>query len=257
MVEVSLREMDGAPRAELAPMEPISRDSLTRSVYNSLRTGLMEGRFWPGHRFKIRDLAASMQVSETPVREALMQLVRARALELLDGRSIIVAHMTHAQYLELRNIRLYLEGLAAEAATPKICAEDIDLMKISHQELMEAEESGRWADAVRANWQFHNRLYKAAQMPELLHILGDIWMRNGPLLNYLYPHARPTYDGGHEHFVILDMLKRRDASGVKSSVQSDMIQGGAKLLQFLESIGDTRSMATEPERASRARRKPK
>ena len=98
-------------------MGPVARDSLTSIVYNNLRHALMEGRFWPGHRFKIRELAASMQVSETPIREALMQLVRARALELLAGRSIIVAHMTLTQYLELRNIRLFLEGLAAENAT--------------------------------------------------------------------------------------------------------------------------------------------
>ncbi len=32
-------------------------------------------------------------------------------------------------------------------------------------------------------------------MPELLAILDDIWMRNGPLLNFLYPHAPPTYPG--------------------------------------------------------------
>lgn len=58
---------------------PVARDSLTGLVYNNLRQALMEGRFWPGHRFKIRELAAAMNVSETPIREALMQLVRGRA----------------------------------------------------------------------------------------------------------------------------------------------------------------------------------
>ena len=139
-------------------MEPVARDSLTRIVYNNLRLALMEGRFWPGHRFKIRELAASMQVSETPIREALMQLVRARALELLDGRSIIVAHMSLAQYLELRTIRLFLEGLAAENATPRITEDGIAQMAAFHEELVAAETEGRWSDAVRANWRFHHRL---------------------------------------------------------------------------------------------------
>ncbi len=235
---------------EHAAMKPISRDSLTRSVYETLRTGVMEGRFRPGHRFKIRDLAASMQVSETPIREALMQLVRARALELLDGRSIIVAHMTHCQYVELRNIRLYLEGVAGETATQKICADDICFMQAAHEELVVAEEAGHWADAVRANWQFHHRLYEAAEMPELLHILDDIWMRNGPLLNFLYPHARPTYDGAHQHLAILENLKKRDGEGVKIAIQEDMRQGGAKLLRLLESVGGTRNIGPEQDNLS-------
>lgn len=232
------------------PMEPVARDSLTRIVYNNLRLALMEGRFWPGHRFKIRDLAASMQVSETPIREALMQLVRARALELLDGRSIIVAHMSLAQYLELRTIRLFLEGLAAESATPRIDDDGIAQMAAFHGELIAAETEGRWSDAVRANWRFHHRLYEASGMPELLAILDDIWMRNGPLLNYHYPYAPPTYPGPHEHERVLENLRRRDAAGVREAIQTDMRQGGVNLVMLLETGGDTRNLSRDGARAS-------
>jgi DNA-binding GntR family transcriptional regulator len=226
-------------------MAPVARDSLTRIVYNNLRLALMEGRFWPGHRFKIRELAASMRVSETPIREALMQLVRARALELLDGRSIIVAHMSLAQYLELRTIRLFLEGTAAESATARITDEGIAQMAALHEELVAAEAEKRWSDAVRANWRFHHRLYEAAEMPELLAILDDIWMRNGPLLNYHYPHAPPTYPGPHEHLRVLENLRRRDAAGVRDAIQTDMRQGGVNLVKLLEAGGDTRNLSRE------------
>lgn len=235
---------DGGEGAS-ASIGPVARDSLTRLVYNNLRLALMEGRFWPGHRFKIRDLAASMQVSETPIREALMQLVRARALELLDGRSIIVAHMSLAQYLELRTIRLFLEGLAAENATLRITDAGIEEMAAFHAELAAAETEKRWSDAVRANWRFHHRLYEAAAMPELLAILDDIWMRNGPLLNYHYPHAPPTYPGPHEHLRILDSLRLRDAASVRHAVQTDMLQGGVNLVKLLESGGSTRNLPRE------------
>ena len=82
-----------------ASIAPIARDNLTTRVYEELRRAMMEGRFWPGHRFKIRDLAASLQVSETPVREALMQLVREKGLRWggpLDHRR----QLSLAQYLE-------------------------------------------------------------------------------------------------------------------------------------------------------------
>jgi hypothetical protein len=54
-----------------------------------------------------------MGVSETPVREAVMHLVRERALTLQTNRSLTVRRLSASHYLELRQIRLELEGLAA------------------------------------------------------------------------------------------------------------------------------------------------
>ncbi|TWA90107.1 GntR family transcriptional regulator [Bradyrhizobium stylosanthis] len=218
---------------------PVARDSLTSLVYNNLRQALMEGRFSPGHRFKIRELAATMNVSETPIREALMQLVRGRALEMQAGRSIMVAHMTAAQYIELRTVRLFLEGLAAEHATTRISEADIDRMEAIHRELVSAEKEHRWSDAVRVNWQFHRSLYDGSGLPEVLAILDDIWMRNGPLLNFLYPHAPPTYPNEHQHLAVLRFLRQRRPDKVREAIQADMMEGGQNLVRLLEKHGGT------------------
>lgn len=221
---------------------PVARDSLTGLVYNNLRQALMEGRFWPGHRFKIRDLATTMNVSETPIREALMQLVRGRALEMQAGRSIMVSHMTAKQYIELRTVRLFLEGLAAEHATTRVSEADIDRMEAIHAELISAEQQQRWSDAVRANWQFHRGLYEGSELPEVLAILDDIWMRNGPLLNFHYPSAPPTYPNEHQHLSVLKYLRQRRPDKVRESIQADMMEGGQNLVRLLEKTGGTRFM---------------
>ncbi|BBK31598.1 GntR family transcriptional regulator [Stella humosa] len=215
---------------------PLERESLTARVYGELRTALMEGRFWPGHRLKIRELAATMRVSETPVREALMQLVRERGLEMHAGRSITVARLSLAQYLELRTIRLMLEGLAAETAALRIDTAGMAELAAVHEDLIAAERAGAWRDAIRANWRFHHRLYRAAAMPELLTLLEGLWLRNGPLLNYLYPHAMPTYAGRHQHLEVLDALARRDAAGVRDAIRADTIEGGIRLVALLEDM---------------------
>lgn len=236
-------------RAMDDPFVPLERESLTGRVYGELRTALMEGRFWPGHRFKIRQLAAAMGVSETPVREALMQLVRERGLEMHAGRSITVARLTLAQYLELRTIRLMLEGLAAETAALRMTDGGIAELAGVHSDLIAAETAGRWRDAIRANWRFHHTLYRAAGMPELLALLEGLWLRNGPLLNYLYPHAMPTYAGRHQHLEVLDALARRDAAGVRAAIQADTIEGGIRLIRLMEDMEAGRIAlieATEP-----------
>jgi DNA-binding GntR family transcriptional regulator len=214
----------------------VGRDNLTARVFGELRLALMEGRFRPGHRFKIRELAETMGVSETPIREALMQLVRARVLDMQASRSIEVARLSAAQYEELRGIRILLEGLAAERATTRISKADIANLKKYHQALVAAERGKRWREAVQVNWQFHHTLYKAADAPELLEMIETIWLRNGPLLNMLYPHATPTYPGRHQHLNVLDGLTARNPEAVKQSIQADLMEGGARLLQLLQDI---------------------
>jgi DNA-binding GntR family transcriptional regulator len=214
----------------------VGRDNLTARVFQELRVALMEGRFRPGHRFKIRELAETMGVSETPIREALMQLVRARALNMQASRSIEVARLSASQYEELRSIRILLEGLAAERATTRISKADIANLRKYHQLLVAAERGGRWREAVRVNWQFHYTLYKAADAPELFEMIETIWLRNGPMLNMLYPHAPPTYPGRHQHLNVIDGLVARNPEAVKQSIRADLLEGGARLLQLLQDI---------------------
>lgn len=211
----------------------VARDNLTGRVYNELRTALMEGRFWPGHRFKIRELAAAMNVSETPVREAVMQLVCEKGLEMEAARSISVAALSLGQYLELRSIRLHLEGMAAEAAAKNITDKTIRQLRRLHEDLIDAEDDARWSDAVRTNWDFHHTLYQAAEMPELLAIIETIWLRNGPLVKYHYPHARPTYPTEHQHLAVLRALEKRNPTDVSKAIQADLIEGGARLVKLL------------------------
>jgi DNA-binding GntR family transcriptional regulator len=224
-------------RDERAPqMRSVSRESLTSKVYEELRTGLMEGRFWPGYRFKVRDLAAAMKVSETPCREALMQLVRERVLVMDAGRSISAATLSLPQYLELRRIRLLLEGMAAEAAAMHVTPAQLRRIEEYHRALMKATDEADWPAAVRTNWQFHHAVYSAAEMPELLALIEGIWLRNGPMLNLQYPDAAPTYPGRHQHLAVIEGLRERNPAKVRQAIVDDTIEGGARFVALLERI---------------------
>lgn len=230
----------------MPPLRSIGRESLTGKVYEELREGLMAGRFWPGYRFKIRELAAAMGVSETPCREALMQLVRERVLVMDTGRSIAAAPLTLAQYLELRTIRLQLEGMAAAAAAQHASAAQIRRLEEFHATLMKATAEGNWPLAVRANWQFHRAVYEAGRMPELLALIEGLWLRNGPMLNLQYPNARPSYAGRHQHLVVVEGLREHDPDKTRQAIVDDTIEGGASFVALLERI-DRGEMAM-PER---------
>jgi DNA-binding GntR family transcriptional regulator len=96
--------------------------------------------------------------------------------------------------------------------------------------------SGDYEIATLANFQFHFLIYRASQMSDLVAILESVWLRNGPLLKYLYPHAAPTYPGPHQHLILMEALRRRDPAAARHAVQDDMIEGGARLVELMARI---------------------
>jgi len=222
--------------AVAAEIEPVTAASLSDAVYRQLRERLMRGQLKPEQRLKIRDLAQALGVSETPVREAIFQLVQDGAVELKPRHYLRVRRLSLAQYLELREIRLLLEPLAAERALPAIDRTAIAGLAQTHRILVAAEKAHDFDLAVRANFDFHFAIYRRADMPRLIAILENLWLQVGPLLNLLYPFSPPTYAGRHQHEAILEALRRHDVPALCEAVRRDMIEGGRLFIRRLEAM---------------------
>src|SRR5699024_7282304 len=110
----------------LAPVA-IPNAAITRQewVYRQLKEAILGGQFVPGRSVPWRGIAAMLDVSLTPVREAMRRLVAERALESHGNRRVTVPKMTPRKLDELCSVRIALETLAAERALPAIDSERI------------------------------------------------------------------------------------------------------------------------------------
>ena len=196
----------------------------------------MQGVLQPGQRLKIRELAKFMGTSETPVREALIQLVRDRALEMKEGYFIRVRRLRLAEYLEIRNIRLALEPLAAAQAAIRLDSIALKQLTEIHKLLILAEKNHDYKTALQCNFDFHFGIYRASGMPQLTELLERLWVQIGPMMNFLYPHGHPQYDGPHQHVQVLKALKSKDTSAVRHAISADLIEGGRNFVSVLEEI---------------------
>lgn len=222
-----------------------SRDNLTSRVYDQLRIGLMSGSFWPGQRLRVREVAAALEVSDTPVREAMMQLVREGGLEMRSGQTINVVKLSRTRYLELREIRFLLEGMATEKATPRMTPSMIAELELLHAQLIEAEQTADYEAATLTNYQFHFLVYRASGIEDLVAILESIWLRHGPMLKLLYPHAPPAYPVRHQHLNLMDALRSNDAALARHAILADIIEGGKAMVDLLEQLEDGRAAMVE------------
>ena len=246
---------DAAPAAipglgDLAAEINAQGDSLAGQVYRTLRRSLMQGKLQPEQRLKIRALAALLGTSETPVREAIFQLVRDGAVELRPRHYVRVKRLTLAEYLEIRDVRLHLEPLAAERALTRLTPEDVARLKEAHVKLIAAERGGDHRAALDANFDFHFGIYWKSGMPIVINLLETLWMQIGPLLNDLYPHAPPIYIDRHQHETILEALERGDPYHLREGIKQDLLEGGRNLVNHLRMLEDARSSQGDPPRGA-------
>lgn len=216
-------------------MQPIEHGSLSARAYIALREALISGHFRPGQRFVMQELADELGTSVTPVREACLRLVSEQGLELKSGRFVCVPALSLARYMEIREIRLALEGLAAEKAALHATPADAEALAELHAQFDAAEREGRMEEAMAANRNFHFTVYRLSKLDMLVGQIESLWVSMGPILNVFYS-VEHGYVGADEHLRLIEALRRHDGAAARTALQRDIVRGGESLIQYLEQM---------------------
>ena len=207
--------------------QAVQHDNLGEVVYGQLSDALIKGRFAPGARLTIRDLAQSLGTSVTPVRDAILRLIQDGALVQKSAREVRVPVMTLERYLEIRQIRMKLEGLAAREATLKATPSDIARLRDLIDRNEHAISIEDWSGALELNQTFHFALAEIADMAVLRGILGRLWLQMGPLIAASYEHGgRSMIDRHHD---VLAAIEARDAGSAERAIVDD-IRGASSVI---------------------------
>lgn len=196
-------------------MPPTTRDvlSLVELVYDNTRRAILDGRFKPGQRLRLQDIAAENKASFIPVREALRLLEAGRLVEIIPNKGAKVADVSEADMLDAYSIRINLERLAIERACAQITDAELDQASERFDEMMAAFEAADVEKSSEAHREFHLTLYRAARSPWLIHLI-QLLMSNTDRYRRLLTPARPS--ATHlaairgQHSAILEAVKARD-----------------------------------------------
>lgn len=169
---------------KLKPLPP--RETLGTHVLTQIKELLLSGRVMPGEHLPLRATAEALGVSVMPVREAVYQLVSDQALEVTPNRSVRVPVLTPGQFEEITQLRLLIEGYAAEQAAVRAQPALIQHLSSLNERLTAAMSKAPEGNAsvVELNKALHFEIYEAAGMPMLLKLIEILWLRVGPVLNY-------------------------------------------------------------------------
>ena len=200
-------------------------------VKDCIREAIQSGRYQPGERIREVEVAEWLEVSRTPVREALRRLESEGLLTFVSWRGVVVADLDRQQVSELYAMREVLEGAAARLAARHIGDAEIELLETL---LARADTLHDEPDTLaEINRQFHKTLYSAAHNRYLTQTLEQ--MRNSLALLQGTTFAVPgrAESAAEEHYEILEGILNRDPDAAEAAARKHIAGAQRARLQLL------------------------
>lgn len=203
------------------------------AVYERLRERIVDGELEPGTKLSVPALAGSLEVSRSPVRDAVLRLVQERLAREEPRRGAVVARVGPAELVAIYEVREVLEGLAARLAVENAGRR---LVRALQETLEEHEAAMRTADlaaSTEADLRFHRLIREAAGNPEVVRLLDDIQTQVRLAMRTTTVTAGPR-QAVDDHRAILTAIESGDAVAAEQAARAHVFRLRGVLLQQAE-----------------------
>jgi len=194
----------------------MSKLILRENAYGAILAAILDGRIPPGQSLREERLATELNVSRTPIREALHKLAEEGFVAYEPHRGARLLAPTPAMAREVFQIREGLEAIAAREAAAHISGETLATLRERFTRLQPLIRSG---DLTDVGDSIHDAMFAACGNSRLLQLIGVLrgqirWLQS-VAINI---PARPAL-AFHEHAAILAALDARDAAAAEAATR--------------------------------------
>ena len=219
---------------------PGASSALVDETAAAIRTRIMSGEIPIGAQLRQAELAKTLGVSRTPVREALRQLQTGGLIEVVPNRGAVVRVPAPWEVREAYEVRAELEGLACERAVSRITDDILDELRSTNEILKRPKQSApseaRATPTTAANDRFHTLIHEVAGNERLARVIKEIneaFPRNVSAL-VLQDNPRHRDDNFAEHERIIQALAEENAEVARREMQRHVISAGEQLARWYE-----------------------
>ena len=217
----------------MAEILSIPRQVLHQEVAVRLRQRIVEGQLAPGVKLNERELSESLQVSRTPLREAIKMLAAEGLVELLPNRGAVVAQLSAQDIADAFEVIAGLEGQAGELAAERIGAGALAEIRALHYEMRAAFTRRDLATYYRLNALIHGQINAAAGN----RVLAQTWASVNARLQAL--RFRSNFDEGKwkramkEHDRMVELLAARDGPALRTLMVAHLLHKRDAVLELM------------------------
>lgn len=204
---------------QLRPIREHAGESLSEAVYESLLEAIVLGQLSSGMHLSAAKLSEKLEVSRTPIHDALWMLASDGLVEIQPGRRARVAQFGRDDLWEIFEMRKLLEGLAAELSAGRMDQRQFHPLRRTADELAGGDVhdwTRRWSDFDE---QFHRVIAESSGNRRLAQDISRYH-----LLHRGFNRVSTDFDSLQgalaEHVEILDALEARDGAAARAAMEA-------------------------------------
>lgn len=202
-------------------------------AYARLLEAIRSGELAPGTRLTETDIAQWLNISRTPVREAIRRLEADGLVNHLPRAGALVRQLSCSEIMELYEVRVVLEGTAARLAARSASELEIEELAAVNTEMEQAEGDG--ARLFEQNRQFHAALIDAARNRYLMKSLNAVQTTLLILGPSTLAESGRAREAVVEHQAVIEALRRRDGAAAETLMRQHMESALRTRLRLLRS----------------------
>lgn len=197
-------------------IQPIPQPSSLRDyVQQMLSTGIVSGELAPGELLTVPTLATRFGVSATPVREAMLGLVKRGFVEPVRNKGFRVTEVSEQGLQDVVTVRQMLEPSAMHTLASNFPAEEMPRLKELADDIVAGASSGDLATYLQADHAFHMALTRLLGNQILAEMVADLRSRTRLVGLASMINTSRLAESAAEHHDLLELLEAGDSDGAQ------------------------------------------
>lgn len=207
-------------------------------AYSRLKRLILDGTLPAGAQMLEQEAAERLDMSRTPVREAMVRLRQDGMVEIRPRHGMRVLPVSARDMADIYEVLTSLEGTAAEAVARRgLSARPLGALRAAVTDMGKALEAGDLVAWAEADERFHSQLVQMSGNTRLIQMVGQLWDQ-AHRARMLTLKLRPTPTNSvAEHAALVDAIASGDPEAARRIHEDHRRRAGTMLVELLERLG--------------------
>lgn len=184
--------------------------TIKEQVYNIIKSDILNGIIKSGEKLQEKDISKSLNVSRSPVREALKELVGEGLVENVPNKGTFVKKLEEKEIIDLFELRVILEQYAMRKTVEEASNEDLKELDEIYERLEGSHSKDDLNEYIKIDTELHNMFFRLSGNLTILNLVENITTLLQPFRVMSLFDRKRFNDSLIEHKNMIDGLKEKD-----------------------------------------------